>query len=135
MLRPSRVPLAQSAPLYLLNGEHDGTELMATIANVRPVDDPLSRVLESLPNESAERRAERIAEDALARQISNEIDEYIKKEVQKKQKVSKLLLLGAYRLTDCPTAHVAHGFVLPGQAESGLSFPSSHRLPADCILT
>ena len=72
---------------------------MTTIANVTvgPHDDPLSRMLEPVPNETAEHRAERAATEALARQISNEIDEYLKKEAHKRKDLVKLLLLGAYR--------------------------------------
>ncbi|KAG8847243.1 hypothetical protein FRB91_011950 [Serendipita sp. 411] len=57
-------------------------------------DDPLTRAIMPPAGESAEERASRTQEEALARQRSHEIDEQLKKGHKDKKELVKILLLG-----------------------------------------
>ncbi|CAG8701312.1 13703_t:CDS:1, partial [Acaulospora colombiana] len=57
-------------------------------------EDPLTRALRPLPEETPDQRTARLEAEALAKTISTEIDEYLRKEAQKrKEQKVKLLLL------------------------------------------
>ncbi|KAG8808523.1 hypothetical protein FRC17_003908, partial [Serendipita sp. 399] len=57
------------------------------------LDDPLAKAILPPPGETAEERAARTQEEALARQRSHEIDEQLKKAQKDKKNLVKLLLL------------------------------------------
>lgn len=61
-----------------------------------PSDDPLAAVMAPPPDETPDERAVRVQREDEARRISDAIDESIKQErqLQKRKKVVKLLLLG-----------------------------------------
>jgi hypothetical protein len=62
-------------------------------------EDPLTRALRPMPGETPDQRSARLEAEALAKTISTEIDEYLKKEAQKrKEHKVKLLLLGEFRV-------------------------------------
>lgn len=96
---------------------------MATLANIGPSEDPLSRVLNYHPDETPEQRSARQHTEHIARQISNEIDDYLKKEATKSKNILKLLLLGTslWRPLIVLSAD-NHRCLYEGQAESGSSF-------------
>lgn len=76
--------------------------------------DPLAAAIQPAHNESPDDRQKRLADEAEARRISNEIDQDIKREkaLRKKAKIVRLLLLG--------------------QSESG-TFPSLPSPPASSL--
>ena len=76
----------------------------------REPPDPLDAALQPPSDETPEQRLQRLAHEAEARRISNEIDEDIKREraLRKKKQIVKVLLLG--------------------QSESGLCFSPCHTL-------
>lgn len=61
-----------------------------------PTDDPISLLLSPPPNETTEEAALRIAKEAEARRVSDEIDRKLQAErdALKNQNVLKMLLLG-----------------------------------------
>lgn len=91
------------------------------MAAVHTSEDPLTRALEISKEGTAETRAARHHADALARQTSNEIDDWLKKDASKQnERMVRILLLGTLRLpTAVYIAHRALSLSLQGQAESG----------------
>ena len=71
----------------------------------REPPDPLDAALQPPPGETAEQRVQRLAQEAEARRISNEIDEDIKREraLRKKRQIVKLLLLGQSESGESPS--------------------------------
>lgn len=75
---------------------------------VASLDDPLA-LLMIPPNETSDQRADRLAAEQLAKRISDELDEQIKRDAGRKKKDNrvKLLLLGKF-FARCKLLHVAH---------------------------
>lgn len=76
---------------------------MKPIARTPPLNDPLDEALKPPPNETPEERAERLAKEESAKRVSLAIDESIKaeKQILKKRKVVRLLLLGQSESGKC----------------------------------
>jgi len=67
------------------------------MAVVQPSDDPLTRAIERSTGDSTENRAALRQAEALARQTSNEIDDWLRREGAKRNPSQvKILLLGAF---------------------------------------
>ena len=62
----------------------------------RVSEDPLTRAIELPKGANAETRAARQQLEALSKQTSNEIDEWLKKDAAAKRNQTRLLLLGVY---------------------------------------
>jgi hypothetical protein len=96
------------------------------MAAVQPSEDPLTRALESPTAGTAESRAALHNADALARQTSNEIDDWLKKEATKRSdRQVRMLLLGMSVVLLLPNTCLdcLQRSRLQGQAESGQYSP------------
>ena len=90
--------------------------------------DPLDVAIQPAHNESPEDRQKRLADEAEARRISNEIDQDIKREkaLRKKAKIVRLLLLGQSESGTFPSLPLQ-----PGNPHSG-GIPLSAVLAVAC---